>query len=311
MPNLDYILQGLRQPLPRGTGKPLGTNNPAELDVLQGFLGDEARSKMRMEQGLGPQANQGLIQKYGGQANDYAADRAVNSIAQQKPMIDAFQQGNYAAASEGFGAGGEVDSETSSGNTPLQSREIYRRKFEQEKMRQPERQTAMEQKGGLERAQEQSRGIIEQAQIGADARVGQANNLLSMLQGGRRPTRVSSGGTSVSFGEPDEAPNAAYQGIENAGKEYDVAASKWWNGRETAMRKSALDAAIQGYFGQLDPNIYSPQVKNYAWKIYNDPDTKDMKTEEIIQGILGADPAADPDELATLEEILRTIRRGK
>ena len=195
-------------------------------------------------------------------------------------------------------------------------------------MRQPERQTAMEQKGGLERAQEQSRGIIEQAQIGADARLGQAENMIDIMRrmGGRVPSRVSIGGNSVSFSEPDEAPNSAYAALEKARTEYEFAlknkpgrflgipgtTNPFGGPDNTGPRKAVLDQAIQGYLGQLDPNIYHPTLKTKAWQIYNNPELDpDMSSDETITLLQEVAPdlmAMDENGLNTVLEMLRAMR---
>lgn len=325
MPPLNYILQGLRQPLP-GPNRVSGANNAAELDVLQGALGDEFRTRSRMEQGLGELGFANQANKYAGLASDYESDRQNSTVGRQAPLTQSFETNNYGAASEGFGAFGQgVGGEgTSEGQNPLQSREIYRRKFEQEKMRQPERTNAATNAADIQRQRIQSQGLVDQADALGRNRSEMGNALIDLFGSGGMPAGSSisfPGGGSVRVPGVDATPNGAFTALTKARQEYNYAKQNA-PGRmgkiagffglggpdRIGPAKAALDDAALGYIGQLDPNIYSPQITNFAWEAYQDPDNENLSTDEIAQIVRQQAPDVDADELNAFVTVLRTLK---
>lgn len=242
-------------------------------------------------------------------------------IPEQMEQTNQWHRDDASARTQGFGSSGSTPE--TMGQSAAQSREIYRRNIEAEKMRQPLEQTRMEQAGGLQRAQEQSRGLVGQANAVAGHKEKGYDLLRDALSGGSVPPGGSlsvSGIGSVRNPVMGDPPNAAFDRIREARTQYEVAKqqapSGFWgainpfDNDQTGFRKKALDDAIMGYLGQYKGT--NPLAKTKAWELYNNPEIEDMSAEEIIGALLEQAPDAisdlDEDGLAELQEILMTIK---
>lgn len=304
-------------PLDALKGKsPMTANDPANAYSMLKGLSHEARMRQAMEKGLAQQGDpmaQGNATRFGGYADEYDSELAESPMTGMIAQQNQFDLGQNEAQMQGFTSGGTGD--TDSGKTALQSREIFKRNFEREKVRAPITQEEIRQKGGLAQQQEQSRGIVEQARIGADAKLGQAENLLGLLRGGglRPGQRISLGG-GMSINEPafNSAPNAALKAVQDARLQYDYAVKNRSNGffgiggdDQTGPRKNELDQAINNFLIQHPAD---PSVKAYAKQIFDDPETQNLSTNDIIHHILSTAPDTDPDDLDQLASILQVLK---
>lgn len=289
-----------------------GPNGPAQLRGLQGQYRDEARSRFRAAQGAG--APQGQLARLGGIADDYQSDMDESPLAAQQAQTDNFNTQNYQAASQGFGSS-DPTNDASKGSNPLQSREIYRRGIEQEKLRQPVQLENIKQAGDLAQQKEQSRGLIGQQEVIANAKSQGFDALQQMMNspnGGLKPgQRVAIPGIG-SFNVPgyESAPNGAFQAINKARLEYEYAKKNKpesfnvFGTDETGPRKKSLDDAVLGYFGQYPT---SPNVRNFATQIYMDPKTEDLSTDDILH-MINTTGQYEQEDLDTLAEMLQTAK---
>lgn len=292
-----------------GTHKMMA-NDPAELYDLQGQFGRESRQNLRQAQKAG--APRGEILGLAGQTSDWQADQAT-TMERMMPTPEEIQMKESILS--GFGSYGS--GETDSGNTPLQSREIYRRKADQEKMRQPVELKRIEGEYDVRQQQAQSQGLVDQQKVIAGAKTQGYDLFNKLLQGdGLKPGQRAtiSGVGSINEPEFDSAPNAAFQGILKARQEYEFAQQdKGFFRDDTGPRKKALDDAVIAWLGQAP---YSPVTKTTAFKIYNNPslnsdDFKDASSQEIIMELAEQAPdlmQMDEESLMQVIEALQTMR---
>lgn len=275
-------------------------------------MSDEAALSAAQYAGLGD-ANK--VRQFDRIAELFGGRAERSPIMQQKAMVDSFNQQNIAAAHEGFGAG--------EGQSALQSREIYKRQ-QAEKNSDANVETIRGQYD-VEQQKEMSRGLERQAEVGADARVLQAENLVNLVRGAGpgAVSRVSvPGGGSVSFDQPAPIANPAYDAIRQARQAYVAARESaprglgaWIPGasaRSNALikaRKDALDQSVNSWVDQLvqrDPS--KAMAAQRARQLYNNPQyTDNDPSQTIIDDIIGAG-MADPQTASQILEILSVIR---
>ena len=256
-------------------------------------------------------------------------------IPEQAQLVNQWRADDAAARTAGFGSMGTDP--MSSGQSAAQSREIYKRAQEQEKMRQPmaiaqthetgeTERRRMEDAGALQRSQVAADATIKQAQIPADVRT-QGYKLLSDAMGvgsggkGGLPPGSSmslSGIGSTRTGAATAPPNAAFDRIRQARMEYETAkqGDGWFDGDNgTSIAKKSLDDAVMGYFGQYKGT--NPLAKSKAADLYKDPDffSPDTTIEDLMDLLMESDPnaldALGEDGMLELEEMLTTVRGGK
>ena len=191
-------------------------NDPAELFGLQGQFGDEAElnAAMATRAGAAPNEIQGLDRISNmfkrGQQQTYAGMQPTPYLEEQTSAIN-----------EGFGGGGSMDTfpggsptppgQITSGLNPIQQRNVYKRQFEQEKMRQPIQQQQMQEAGATQRAKIGAESAKYRADTDYDMatdRATQYNELAAMMRAtGQVPNRLTLPGRT-SGGSIGMAPTA-------------------------------------------------------------------------------------------------------
>lgn len=339
MPQNPYQLamQGLQQPLnipdPRNkmprrydpsqgqqiipsTESPGMTGSANEpLDAWNAGL--DMQDELEMNLANTPQTDSYAVDRLKGLLKNNQRGLESSFIPEQAAQVNQFNLGNAEAANQGFGQGGSTP--TTSGQSALQSREIYKRGIAEEEMRQP-----------LERVREQSRGLIGQAKQGADVKREGYDLLNRTLQGGQVPPGGSmsiSGVGSVRIPQANNAPpNAAFESIQNARQQYEFAKqqapdskpgtlsrmfspSEWGQEDQLGPRKKALDDAVQAYLGQYKST--NPLAKSMAAEFYKNPEAENLSAEDIIYSMMQDAPEnidlLGEEGLIELEEMLRTI----
>ncbi len=218
---LQLLLNGGRRPQPTMDNPVSDANQSLDLFGLQGQFGDEAAlnaaSAVQAGQNPEPWDRRANIWK-GGQAQTYAGMQPSPYLQDQASAInegfgDAGNTPLRRVADMGDVTGAPAYEQSSSALNPIQQRNIYKRQMEQEKMRQPIQQTAMEQAGSTQRQNIQAESAKYTADTNYDMatdRATQYNELAAMMRAnGQTPTGVTlpskSGGGSFRFA-PEAKP---------------------------------------------------------------------------------------------------------
>lgn len=290
----------------------------ALLHQLDSGLSDEFGGRFRQEQGLkergfgaAPMAMKGL------QAD--ADERLGRSpLTAQRKEYDQFNTDATAAYNEGFKGDSLANTDGSSALHGIQERAAYGRKQKEDALNMDLRVAEENNRGGLARAQENSRGIIRQAEIGADSRLGQAQNLIELqrMLGGRSVSLPGGGSIGAARPERPLSPanftpmNQARQLLEDAKAKAGnfslnpFSGFKTTNDQEIGQREAEFDQAAQAF---LNNHPADNALKSWAFEASRDPRYKGKALEDVLE----MEPQDDLDEFeyGQLRELWNAIGR--
>lgn len=266
----------------------MGTaNDPAELYNFQQALGDELAASQINAQAFGDTPNATRFAGFGALNRQ---NMAQSPIPQQGVELAQWGAENRQALNEGFGP---MNTDTPDPN-PIVSRNLFKRKFEQDKMRQPITLKEMEERGAMQRVKEQGNAQrdvaktageydVERAEIAAQPQI-RYNELQEMLinrqgAGGGAPIR-SIGKTSMSFQNPPNTTSSdnqmvvIRQNLERAGGQ------AWINEASGNPQQRAYNAAVSN---EIARTPIAPDAKQTIINIMRTPADASKPLNELFE----------------------------
>ena len=292
------------------------------IDQMDRGLADEYGQRARQEQGLVELGHRGRPGALAGLKADAETRLAESPLSQQRSEYDKFNMDSSSAYNEGFRGDSLSGTPGSSQLHGIQEREAYGRQQAQAKLDQPMKIAEMERDsrrevagieraGGLERAQEQSRGLYGQAEVGANVRSELGRMMLEGQIGNGRSLSLT--GVGSVGREAERRPLAAgfFNPVNQARQllEDSKSSSSGWdfnpfkrtpdpNDPMVAQRQRELDSSFQGI---MVNHRAAQDVKNMAWNLRNDPNYEDVELPDDW----------NDDDINDLEELIRAYRGGQ
>lgn len=307
-------LQTRQQPL---------ANDPLELFGLQGQFGDEAELNAAQAMRAGaPQEEVGGLDRISnffkrGQQQTYAGMQPSPYLQEQTQAIN-----------EGFGGGGSSPltrvadmgdvtgapayEQTTSNVNPVQARNIYKRKMEQEKMRQPIQEQEMIQAGSNQRAKMQAESAKYTADTNYDMatdRATQYNELAAMMRAnGQTPNRFTLPG-KTSGGSFGMAP--AQRPIDQRGMLSQIAVSRgnlekegrdpWESfGNPRSQSEAEFNQLVNSVLSTSNFGVDDADAKQNISGFLRDPSKARLPLEQLFNSPF--DETVPPEERATQQE---------
>lgn len=296
-----------------------GVNAPATLREFQGAQEDETFDRLYKAVKGGPSPTQaadvgGLQMLLGRQQGQIAA----SPIEAQRKEVDQFGADSRAALNEGFGMGPQSPEPNVN---PVASRNIYKRKMEQEKMRQPISLQQMEETGATQRQRIATGGLADVARINAENDIDVANiqtgpqNSYQELQrallldeegnprgAGGGQNLKSVGKSSMSFQSQPNPNPILQQGnviMSNMG-----ARQLYVNDTDPSPEQRAYNSHVATVLSQTP---IPPEAKQDIMNIMRDPQKSQWETEAIFNDLFDVSQL-DPNDRAALTDLFLKIR---
>lgn len=303
MPQFNPLQMLMGRPRPQAP-RPMA-NNPLDLFSLQGQFGDEAElnAAQAVQAGQDPAAwdrkakfwDQGRAETYAGMQPSEGLQDISSAINEgfgggmNNPMQRVADQGDL--------TGAPVYEQSQTGMNPVQQRNIYKRSMEQEKMRQPIAQTAMQQAGETQRQNIATQGQKDVAKMELDASATNYDNyqeLIKLMQGGGNTGRAidsatlptSRGGGSFNFVNDPNVPNQTSTLNQLAVIRGNLAKVGIQNPFQNFAAPTTQDEAnfVQSVNGILSQTRFSdPQVKTDISDYLRNPQTAMMPFDQLFE----------------------------
>lgn len=306
-------LPGLRRPrLPLGAEPEMPSpNDPASLFGFQGALGDEAFGRSIQAERAGQPIEAGVLMKLFGKAKQ---DQVAGGIPAQQAQYDETMGDLTQASTEGFGLGPQSPEPHVN---PLISRNVFKRKMEQEKMRQPMTVAELQQRGATQRQGMQADSASNVARINAEGNLAQEgvrqgpahqfNELQRMIVQPQAGGAVNTSGpvrslsrSSVGFQTPPNTTSQSNQFALATGALARAGGSRYLNYNDQSPEQQQWNAFATNIISKAN---LDPAGSQAVLEALQDPQKSQLPLEEIFEV-----EQLTPQEHALLTDLFTQIR---